>query len=84
MESYQNNLPEYAPTPEEDASGITDVSKRFGFAGTLYRVARTMSVDPQTILVNYTAGEFYHLVTFLSWENYTSHKYQEIMSKKKS
>jgi hypothetical protein len=80
--THNESLPEVYPTPEEYESGLTDLSKDFEFSSTLFRTSREMSIAPEVFLHNWSATEFYHLISYLSWEAKAQHDYQELIAAK--
>jgi hypothetical protein len=80
--AYQNNLPETYPTPEESEAGLSDLSKDFGFSALLFRVSREMHINPVEFCNEWSARDFYHLCSFLTWEAKCQRDYHELIATK--
>ena len=82
LTTYNESLPDFTPTPEEVDAGFSWLSESFEFSATLYRTSREMNINPEVLVNDWNAREFWHLVRFLSWESKVQRDYQELMSAK--
>ena len=83
LTAYIDTLPDHSPTAEEIDSGLSGLSEDFGTYASIIRIAREMSIEPDT-LYGWPAVNFYHLQRFLAWEGHFTNEYHELMRMKHS
>jgi hypothetical protein len=82
LKAYAETLPDHSPTSEEIDSGLSGLSEDFGIYASVIRIAREMSIEPDT-LYGWPTVNFYHLQRFLAWEGHFTNQYHELMRNKK-
>lgn len=82
LTQYYNTLPDHTSTPEEDAAGLSGLSKDFGFAATLFDTSEAMSINPEVFCNDWSARDFHHLVRYRAWKSHVQNEYSKIMTAK--